>query len=187
MSIGLMIKEDNPVIWRGPMVMGALEQMLKDVFWDNIDLMVIDMPPGTGDTQLTISQKVPLAGAIIVSTPQDIALIDAKKGLNMFRKVKVPILGIIENMSHYICPVCGNRENIFSTGGVEKTAKEMDVNFLGEIPLDLSIRLNADKGISSVNTENSGISDNYEKIAKEALEILGNLNNKKKPYISINR
>ena len=187
MSIGLMIKEDNPVIWRGPMVMGALEQMLKDVFWDNIDLMVIDMPPGTGDTQLTISQKVPLAGAIIVSTPQDIALIDAKKGLNMFRKVKVPILGIIENMSHYICPACGNRENIFSTGGVEKTAKEMDVNFLGEIPLDLSIRLNADKGISSVNTENRAISDNYEKIAKEALEILGNLNNKKKPFININR
>jgi len=185
MSIGLMIKEESPVIWRGPMVMGALEQMLKDVFWDNIDLMVIDMPPGTGDTQLTISQRVPLSGAIIVSTPQDIALIDAKKGLNMFKKVKVPILGIIENMSHYICPACGNRENIFSTGGVQKTAKEMDVKFLGEIPLDLSIRLNADQGVTSVNSNNKDISNNYQRIARETLDTLESLNNEKKPFIKI--
>ncbi|MDE0799637.1 MAG: Mrp/NBP35 family ATP-binding protein [Rhodospirillaceae bacterium] len=146
MSMGFMVAEDNPVIWRGPMVMGALEQMLKDVEWGDIDVMVVDMPPGTGDTQLTMSQRVPLAGAVIVSTPQDIALLDARKGLNMFRQVEVPILGMIENMSHYICPSCGHRDDIFSTGGAEKTAHELETDFLGGIPLDLKIRETSDSG-----------------------------------------
>ena len=150
MSIGFMIAEDNPIIWRGPMVMGALEQMLRDVDWvgdwGEIDIMVVDMPPGTGDTQLTMSQRVPLSGAVIVSTPQDIALLDARKGLNMFRKVEVPILGIIENMSYYICPKCGHRDHIFDHGGAKRTAEELNADFLGEIPLDLKIRLTSDGG-----------------------------------------
>lgn len=146
MSIGFMVAEDNPVIWRGPMVMGALEQMLKDVEWGEVDVMVVDMPPGTGDTQLTMSQRVPLAGAVVVSTPQDIALLDARKGLNMFRKVEVPILGIIENMSYYVCPSCGHREEIFSSGGAKKTATELETDFLGDIPLDIKIRETSDSG-----------------------------------------
>ncbi len=153
MSIGFMVAEDNPVVWRSPMVMGALEQMLKDVDWGDIDIMVVDMPPGTGDTQLTMSQRVPLAGAVIVSTPQDIALLDARKGLNMFRKVEVPILGMIENMSHYICPSCGHREDIFSTGGAEKTAKELETDFLGDLPLDLKIRETSDAGTPIVSAD----------------------------------
>ena len=153
MSIGFMVAEDNPVVWRSPMVMGALEQMLKDVDWGDIDIMVVDMPPGTGDTQLTMSQRVPLAGAVIVSTPQDIALLDARKGLNMFRKVEVPILGMIENMSHYICPSCGLREDIFSTGGAEKTAKELETDFLGDLPLDLKIRETSDAGTPIVSAD----------------------------------
>lgn len=146
MSIGFMVAEDNPVIWRGPMVMGALEQMLKDVEWGDIDVMIVDMPPGTGDTQLTMSQRVPLAGAVIVSTPQDIALLDARKGLNMFRRVEVPIFGIIENMSYYVCPSCGHREDIFSSGGAKKTATELETDFLGDIPLDIKIRETSDAG-----------------------------------------
>jgi ATP-binding protein involved in chromosome partitioning len=146
MSIGFMIAEDSPVVWRGPMVMGALEQMLRDVAWGELDVMVVDMPPGTGDTQLTMSQRVPLAGAVIVSTPQDIALLDARKGLNMFRRVEVPILGIIENMSYHICSNCGHREDIFAHGGARRTADELNADFLGEIPLDLQIRLMSDGG-----------------------------------------
>ena len=146
MSMGFMVAEDKPVIWRGPMVMGALEQMLTDVEWGDVDVMVVDMPPGTGDTQLTMSQRVPLAGAVIVSTPQDIALLDARKGLSMFRQVEVPILGVIENMSHYICPSCGHREDIFGSGGAKRTAQELDAEFLGDIPLDLKIRETSDGG-----------------------------------------
>jgi ATP-binding protein involved in chromosome partitioning len=153
MSIGFMIKEDDPIIWRGPMVMGALEQMLRDVAWGELDVMVIDMPPGTGDTQLTISQRVPLAGAVIVSTPQDIALLDARRGLNMFRKVEVPILGLIENMSYYVCPKCGHREDIFDHGGAHRTADEFDATFLGEIPLDIKIRATSDGGMPIVVSE----------------------------------
>jgi len=156
MSIGFMIGEDDPVIWRGPMVMGALEQMLKDVEWGLIDVMVVDMPPGTGDTQLTMSQRVPLAGAVIVSTPQDIALIDARKGLNMFRRVEVPIIGMIENMSHYVCPSCGNRDNIFGSGGARKTSAELEADFLGEIPLDLKIRETSDSGTPIVIKDPDG-------------------------------
>ncbi|MBY0510498.1 MAG: Mrp/NBP35 family ATP-binding protein [Rhodospirillaceae bacterium] len=153
MSIGFMIAEDNPIVWRGPMVMGALEQMLRDVEWGDLDVMVVDMPPGTGDTQLTMSQRVPLAGAVIVSTPQDIALLDARKGLNMFRKVEVPILGIIENMSYYLCPKCGNRDDIFDHGGAHRTADELNADFLGEIPLDLKIRMTSDGGTPIVAAE----------------------------------
>ncbi|TAL02971.1 MAG: iron-sulfur cluster carrier protein ApbC [Rhodospirillaceae bacterium] len=156
MSIGFMIAEDDPIIWRGPMVMGALEQMLRDVDWGELDVMVIDMPPGTGDTQLTISQRVPLAGAVIVSTPQDIALLDARKGLNMFRKVEVPILGIIENMSYYVCPKCGNREDIFDHGGAHRTADKFEAEFLGEIPLDIKIRETSDGGHPIVVAEPDG-------------------------------
>jgi ATP-binding protein involved in chromosome partitioning len=156
MSIGFMVAEDNPVIWRGPMVMGALEQMLRDVNWGELDIMVVDMPPGTGDTQLTMSQRVPLAGAVIVSTPQDIALIDARKGLHMFRRVEVPILGIIENMSYYVCPNCGHREDIFAHGGARRTATELGVPFLGEIPLELKIRVTSDAGTPIVAAEPDG-------------------------------
>ena len=153
MSIGFMIAEDNPIIWRGPMVMGALEQMLRDVAWGELDVMIVDMPPGTGDTQLTMSQRVPLAGAVIVSTPQDIALLDARKGLNMFRRVEVPIIGLIENMSYHICSNCGHREDIFDHGGAKRTADELGAEFLGEIPLDIKIRATSDGGIPIVVAE----------------------------------
>jgi ATP-binding protein involved in chromosome partitioning len=146
MSIGFLIKEDTPMIWRGPMVIGALEQMMRDVNWGELDVMVVDMPPGTGDAQLTLAQRVPLAGAVIVSTPQDIALIDARKGLAMFRKVNVPVLGFVENMSTFICPNCGHESHIFSHGGAKACAEELHVPFLGEIPLDMEIRETSDGG-----------------------------------------
>ena len=146
MSMGLLIEEDTPMIWRGPMVQGALEQMLRDVAWGELDVLVVDMPPGTGDAQLTLAERVPLAGAIIVSTPQDIALLDARKGLNMFRRVDVPVLGIVENMSYYICPDCGHRAEIFGHGGARDTAAKLDVTFLGEVPLDIEIRETSDNG-----------------------------------------
>jgi len=144
--MGFLVAEDTPMIWRGPMVMGALEQMLRDVAWGELDVLIVDMPPGTGDAQLTISQRVPLAGAIIVSTPQDIALLDARKGLNMFRRVDVPVLGIIENMSYYVCPNCGHRAEIFAHGGARREADKLGMEFLGEIPLDIAIRETSDGG-----------------------------------------
>jgi ATP-binding protein involved in chromosome partitioning len=150
MSIGFMVPADTPMIWRGPMVMGALEQMMGDVDWGPQDVMVVDMPPGTGDAQLTMAQRVPLAGAVIVSTPQDLALIDARKGLNMFRKVEVPVLGIVENMSYFVCPHCGERSDIFTHGGAHKAAVQIGVDFLGEIPLDMAIREGGDSGIPIV-------------------------------------
>jgi ATP-binding protein involved in chromosome partitioning len=146
MSIGFLVPEDSPIIWRGPMVMGALQQLLRDVRWGELDVMVIDMPPGTGDTQLTMSQSVPLTGAVIVSTPQDIALLDARKGLNMFRKVDVPVLGVIENMSYYVCPKCGDEAHIFGHGGAKAEAARLSCDFLGEVPLDIAIRETADRG-----------------------------------------
>ncbi|HUT48319.1 MAG TPA: Mrp/NBP35 family ATP-binding protein [Alphaproteobacteria bacterium] len=155
MSMGFLVDEETPMIWRGPMVMGALEQMLRDVDWGELDVMVVDMPPGTGDAQLTMAQRVPLAGAIIVSTPQDIALLDARKGLNMFRKVDVPVLGIVENMSLYICPNCGHEAHIFSHGGARKEAERLGIDFLGEIPLDIEIRETSDGGRPIV-TSNPG-------------------------------
>ena len=146
MSIGLLIPVDTPMVWRGPMVQGALMQLLKDVAWGELDVLLIDMPPGTGDVQLSLAQQASLSGALIVSTPQDIALIDARKGLAMFEKVAVPILGIVENMSVFTCPNCGHESHIFSHGGARETAKQLDVAFLGEIPLSLEIRQCADSG-----------------------------------------
>jgi ATP-binding protein involved in chromosome partitioning len=134
------------MIWRGPMVMSALQQMLRDVNWGELDVLVVDMPPGTGDAQLTMAQQVPLAGAVIVSTPQDLALLDARKGLNMFRKVEVPVLGIVENMSYFICPHCQGRTDVFSHGGARHEAQKLGVDFLGEIPLDIVIRETSDDG-----------------------------------------
>ena len=146
MSIGYIVAEDTPMIWRGPMVSSALEQMLRDVQWGDLDVLVVDMPPGTGDAQLTLAQRVALAGAVIVSTPQDIALVDARKGLNMFRKVAVPVLGIVENMSYFLCPKCGERSEIFGHGGAHEEADKLGVPFLGEIPLHLDIRTTSDNG-----------------------------------------
>ncbi len=185
MSIGFMMAEDTPVVWRGPMVMGALEQMLRDVDWGDLDVMVVDMPPGTGDTQLTMSQRVPLAGAVIVSTPQDIALIDARKGLSMFRKVEVPILGLIENMSYYICPNCNHRDEIFSHGGAHKTADQLGVDFLGEIPLDIKIRITSDAGTPVVISEPAGPhAGAYIEIAKRLWDKLSS-GRRKAPEISV--
>ena len=146
MSIGYIVNEDTPMIWRGPMVSSALEQMLRDVQWGDLDVLVVDMPPGTGDAQLTLAQRVALAGAVIVSTPQDIALVDARKGLNMFRKVAVPVLGIVENMSYFLCPHCGERSEIFVHAGAHEEAEKLGVPFLGEVPLHLDIRTTSDAG-----------------------------------------
>ena len=146
MSIGFLIEEGAPVVWRGPMVMSALNQLLREVLWGELDVLVVDMPPGTGDTQLSMAQNVPLAGAVIVSTPQDLALIDARRGIAMFKQVQIPILGIVENMSYFLCPHCGGRTDIFSHAGARKEAETMGVPFLGEIPLDAAIRTNSDAG-----------------------------------------
>jgi len=150
MSMGFLVAEDTPMIWRGPMVMSALNQMLRDVNWGELDILVVDLPPGTGDAQLTMAQQVPLSGAVIVSTPQDIALLDARKGLNMFRKVDVPVLGIIENMSYFSCPNCGHRSEIFSHGGAHREADKLGVEFLCEVPLDIAIRETTDEGMPIV-------------------------------------
>jgi ATP-binding protein involved in chromosome partitioning len=146
MSMGFLVDEETPMIWRGPMVISALTQMLRDVDWGDLDIMIVDMPPGTGDAQLTMAQQVPLSGAVIVSTPQDLALIDARKGLNMFRRVNVALLGIVENMSYFLCPKCGERSEIFSHGGARSEAERMGVPFLGEVPLDMMIRETSDGG-----------------------------------------
>jgi ATP-binding protein involved in chromosome partitioning len=146
MSIGFLIDEGAPVVWRGPMVVSALNQLLREVVWGELDVLVVDMPPGTGDTQLTMAQNVPLAGAVIVSTPQDLALIDARRGIAMFNQVKIPLLGVVENMSYFICPHCGGRTDVFSHGGARKEAEKLGVPFLGEVPLDIAIRANSDDG-----------------------------------------
>jgi ATP-binding protein involved in chromosome partitioning len=150
MSIGLMMKEGEAVIWRGPMLMGALQQMMNQVLWGELDALIVDLPPGTGDVQLTLSQRYPVSGAIIVSTPQDVALLDARKAIDMFGKLKVPILGIVENMSAYICPNCGHEAHIFGHGGARAEAERLGVPFLGEIPLDLRVRLSSDAGVPVV-------------------------------------
>jgi ATP-binding protein involved in chromosome partitioning len=152
MSIGFMIEEETPMIWRGPMVMSALTQMLREVEWGTLDVMVVDMPPGTGDAQLTMAQQVPLKGAVIVSTPQDLALIDARRGIAMFRRVNVPVLGIVENMSTFICPHCGTRSDIFGHGGARAEAERLGVPFLGEVPLHMEIREKSDSGQPVVAT-----------------------------------
>lgn len=179
MSIGLMIPQDTAMIWRGPMVQGALQQMLKEVAWNqegDLDFLVVDMPPGTGDAQLTMAQQVSLRGAVIVSTPQDIALLDARKGINMFRQVAVPILGIVENMSVFVCPECGHASHIFAHGGAKRTADEMGIPFLGEIPLHLGLRIGSDSGMPYLqdhplkDNPNDEISAAYHRIAQGVLD-----------------
>jgi ATP-binding protein involved in chromosome partitioning len=167
MSIGYLIDEETPMIWRGPMVTQALEQLLKDTNWRDLDYLIIDLPPGTGDTQLTLAQKVPVSGAVIVTTPQDIALLDARKGLKMFEKVEVPVLGVIENMSTHICSKCGHEEHIFGEGGGARMAKESGVDLLGALPLDIRIREETDGGKPTVIAEpESRIAQLYREIAR---------------------
>jgi ATP-binding protein involved in chromosome partitioning len=156
MSIGFLIDEDQPMIWRGPMVTQALQQLLGDTNWGELDYLIVDMPPGTGDIQLTLSQRVPVSGAVIITTPQDIALLDARKGLRMFEKVKVPVLGIVENMSLHVCSNCGHQEPIFGTGGGERMAEQYGVPLLGNLPLDIHIREEADAGQPSVVADPDG-------------------------------
>jgi len=157
MSIGFLIDEDTPMIWRGPMVMSAITQMLREVEWGKLDVMVVDMPPGTGDAQLTMAQQVPLKGAVIVSTPQDLALIDARRGIAMFKRVNVPVLGLVENMSYFLCPHCGERSDIFGHGGARTEAEHLSVPFLGEVPLHMTIREKSDSGLPVVATEPDGV------------------------------
>jgi len=167
MSMGFMVDEETPMIWRGPMVTQALEQLLRDTQWKSLDYLIIDLPPGTGDVQLTLAQKVPVSGAVIVTTPQDIALLDARKGLKMFQKVEVPVLGIVENMSIHICSECGHAEHIFGSGGGTSMSEQYDVDFLGALPLDIDIRVNADGGHPSVAQDpESKASQIYREIAR---------------------
>jgi len=169
MSIGFLIDTDTPMVWRGPMVTGALEQLLRDTNWHDLDYLVIDLPPGTGDIQLTLAQKIPVTGAIIVTTPQDIALLDARKGLKMFEKVNIPILGIVENMSTHICSKCGHEEHIFGAGGGELMAKDYNVDLLGSLPLDINIRTQADSGKPTViAAPDSKVAAIYREIARKA-------------------
>jgi ATP-binding protein involved in chromosome partitioning len=168
-SIGFLIDVDTPMVWRGPMVTQALEQLLKDTRWRELDYLIVDLPPGTGDIQLTLAQKVPVTGAVIVTTPQDIALIDAKKGLKMFEKVGIPILGIIENMSTHICPKCGHESHIFGSGGAERMCKDYGTELLGQLPLDIGIREHADSGKPTVVADPDGtVSQIYKRIARRA-------------------
>jgi len=185
MSIGFLVEEDTAMIWRGPMVMGALEQLMRDVNWGELDILVVDMPPGTGDVQLTMAQKVPLTGSVIVSTPQDIALLDTRKGLNMFRKVEIPVLGIVENMSYFSCPHCGERTDIFSHGGARDTAESQGADFLGEIPLDIKIRETSDGGNPIVTSEpDSAHATAYKSIADKVwFKVMDQLNGSKGPKI----
>ncbi|HZR87177.1 MAG TPA: iron-sulfur cluster carrier protein ApbC [Bradyrhizobium sp.] len=173
MSIGFLVEEDTAMIWRGPMVMSAITQMLRDVAWGTLDVLVVDMPPGTGDAQLTLAQNVPLKGAVIISTPQDLSLIDARRGLAMFRKVNVPVLGIIENMSYFQCPHCGTRSDIFGHGGARHEAERLGVPFLGEVPLHMAIRETSDAGTPVVVSEPDGPhAAIYRAIANEVREQL---------------
>lgn len=169
MSIGFLIDEETPMIWRGPMVTQALEQLLNDTRWRDLDYLVIDLPPGTGDTQLTLAQKVPVSGAVIVTTPQDIALLDARKGLKMFEKVEVPVLGVVENMSTHVCSECGHEEPIFGSGGGQTMATESGIDLLGSLPLEMSIRLQVDSGKPTVVSDpDSRTAEAYREIARKA-------------------
>ncbi len=167
MSMGFFIEEDQPVIWRGPMLMGMITRMLSDVAWGELDYMILDLPPGTGDVQLTLTQKIPLAGAVIVSTPQELAMLDVRKGLMMFRKVDVPIIGIVENMSYFICPCCNTRSDIFSTGAVQKECERLELPLLAEIPISPSVREGGDAGVPVCEAEPDG------EIAKSFSELAG--------------
>jgi len=173
MSIGYLIDEESPMIWRGPMVTQALQQLLGETNWHDIDYLVVDLPPGTGDIQLTLAQKIPVSGAVIVTTPQDIALLDARKGLKMFEKVEVPVLGIVENMSIHICSQCGHAEHIFGSGGGESMARQYGVEFLGALPLDIHIREDADGGRPSVVANPDGaVAKIYRDIARRVAAAL---------------
>jgi ATP-binding protein involved in chromosome partitioning len=184
MSMGFLVDEDAPMIWRGPMVQSAIQQMLGDVDWGELDVMVVDLPPGTGDAQLTMAQRVPLAGAVIVSTPQDIALLDVKKAVNMFRKVDVPIFGIVENMSYFCCPNCGHRTDIFAYGGARQTAAAMEVDFLAEVPLDPVIRELSDTGRPVVVAEpESAQARSYMELARNVVDRLEGAERKPAPRI----
>lgn len=176
MSMGFLVEEDTPIIWRGPMAQTALQQMMRDINWGALDVIVVDMPPGTGDVQLTMAQQVPLTGAVIVSTPQDIALLDARKGMNMFRKVDVNVLGIVENMSYFACPHCGERTDVFSHGGAKKEAETVGMDFLGEIPLDIVIREASDGGHPIVAAQpDSEHAKAYKGIAKDLWDKVENI------------
>lgn len=184
MSIGFLVDEGTAMIWRGPMVQSALMQMLREVAWGDLDVLVVDMPPGTGDAQLTMAQQVPLTGAVIVSTPQDLALIDARKGINMFKKVEVPLLGIVENMSYFIAPDTGNRYDIFGHGGARAEAEKLGVPFLGEVPLTISIRENSDAGTPVVVSDPSGAQTlAYREIARKVWEQVGVKSSRAAPTI----
>src|SRR5271157_540866 len=173
MSIGFLIEEGAPVVWRGPMVMSALTQLLREVDWGDLDVLVVDMPPGTGDTQLTMAQNVPLSGAVIVSTPQDLALIDARRGIAMFNQVHVPLIGVVENMSYFVCPHCGGRTDIFSHAGAQREAEKLGVPFLGEVPLDIAIRANSDEGRPVVaSLPDSGHAGAFLEIARRVAQTL---------------
>lgn len=187
-SMGYLVTEETPMLWRGPMATGALQQLLMQTRWDNLDYLIIDMPPGTGDIQITLAQKVPVTGAVIVTTPQDIALLDAKKGIEMFRKVNVPILGVIENMAIHICSNCGHEEHVFGEGGGERIARDYQTELLGSLPLDLSIRADADRGKPSVAADpESAISQKYRAIARKLVANVQqhNLANQTLPDIEI--
>jgi len=180
MSIGFLVDEETPMIWRGPMVTQALEQLLRETNWQDLDYLIIDLPPGTGDIQLTLAQKVPVTGAVIVTTPQDIALLDARKGLKMFEKVEIPVMGVIENMSTHICSKCGHEEHIFGDGGGRRMAEENDVDFIGSIPLDISIRVQTDSGKPTVVADPEGrLSQIYRDIARR---VAGKLSKQKKDF-----
>jgi ATP-binding protein involved in chromosome partitioning len=186
MSIGFLVEEETPMIWRGPMVMSALTQMLREVEWGTLDIMVVDMPPGTGDAQLTMAQQVPLKGAVIVSTPQDLALIDARRGIAMFNRVNVPVLGIVENMSYFLCPHCGTRSDIFGHGGARREAERLGVPFLGEVPLHMEIRERSDAGLPVVSTVPDGPHARiYRDIAAKVRDQLAGRSGKAAPKIVI--
>jgi ATP-binding protein involved in chromosome partitioning len=186
MSIGFLVEEETPMIWRGPMVISALTQMLRDVEWGTLDVMVVDMPPGTGDAQLTMAQQVPLKGAVIVSTPQDLALIDARRGVAMFNRVNVPVLGIVENMSYFVCPKCGERSDIFGHGGAEHEAERQGVPFLGAVPLHMDIRETSDAGRPVVATDPDGPhAKAFRAIAAKVREMLGGAGPRVAPKIVI--
>ncbi len=186
MSIGFLLDEDQPMIWRGPMITQALQQMLAETVWDDLDILVIDLPPGTGDVQLSLSQRVPISGAIIVTTPQDIALLDARKALQMFKRVEVPVLGIVENMSTHVCGKCGHEEAIFGAGGGERMAREYGVELLGQVPLDIRIREQADGGKPTVAAEpDSPLAQRYRDIARTCMQRLAGEPARNFPTISV--
>ncbi len=176
-SMGYLVEGNTAMVWRAPMIVGAFNQMLRDTLWGNLDFLIVDMPPGTGDIQLSLSQSVVITGAVIVTTPQDVALLDARKGIEMFRKVNVPILGVVENMSIHVCSNCGHAEAIFGTGGGEQLSRDYDVNVIGSLPLDLAIRVNTDNGTPIVVAEPEGkVAQAYHELARNLLEKVASLN-----------